>query len=187
MNPDVLFASSFVRDSVGILTAMRKAHYRPPIVMTSSAGFGLYTLNLAGDATEGVLSANAPALVNKAALSPRGRVLRREYVSRLKGLTGREPSGFNAMAFCAAYSLFHDVLPAASAIDDAEAIRNAAMSLSIPLGSYPNGWGFKLDERGQNELCPVSIDQWQDGALVTVWPDELATSRLRDIPLPELS
>ena len=110
INPHVLFASSFIRDLVGILQAMRRAAWRPPIIMTSSAGFGLYTLNLAGDMADGILSANAPAFISPATLGDRGRRLQREYVSRLKGLTGREPSGFNAMAFCAAYSLFNDVL-----------------------------------------------------------------------------
>ncbi len=182
-NPDVLFASSFIRDSVGILLAMRRARWRPPVIMTSSAGFGLYTLNLAGDMAEGILSANAPAFVSPATLGDRGRRLQREYVSRLKGLTGHEPSGFNAMAFCAAYSLFNDVLPCASSIDDAEAIRAAALTADLPLGSYPNGWGLRLDAQGQNTRCPVSIDQWQDGTLRTIWPMEWSTARLRDVPL----
>ena len=184
INPHVLFASSFIRDLVGILQAMRRAAWRPPIIMTSSAGFGLYTLNLAGDMADGILSANAPAFISPATLGDRGRRLQREYVSRLKGLTGREPSGFNAMAFCAAYSLFNDVLPYASSIDDAEAIRAAALAADLPLGSYPNGWGLKLDDQGQNIRCPVSIDQWQDGTLRTIWPIEWSTARLRDIPLP---
>jgi len=181
--PDILFASSFIHDAVGILQAMRRGRYRPPVMMTSSAGYGLYTLCLAGSMTDGVLSANAPALVSHAGLNASGRSLQREYVTRLKGLTGREPSGFNAMAFCAAYSLFHDVLPAAGSID-AEAVRQAAYSADVPLGTYPNGWGLKFDARGQNTRCPVSIDQWQDGSLKTVWPAEWATARMRDIPLP---
>jgi hypothetical protein len=79
--------------------------------MTSSAGFGLYTLNLAGEMAEGLLSSNALAMIAPTALSERGRRLQRDFVSRLKGLTGRDPSGFNTMAFCAAYSLLRDVLP----------------------------------------------------------------------------
>jgi branched-chain amino acid transport system substrate-binding protein len=186
-DPDVLFASSFIWDSIGLLKAMRRAGWRPPIIITSSAGFGLYTLNLAGEMAEGILSSNAPALIAPAALSERGRRLQREYVSRLKGLTGREPSGFNAMAFCAAYSLFRDVLPRASSLNDPEAIRTAAVETDVPLGDYPNGWGLKFDALGQNTRCPSSIDQWQDGALRTVWPPEWATSRLHDLPLPRLS
>jgi branched-chain amino acid transport system substrate-binding protein len=181
--PDILFASSFIHDAVGLLDAMRRATYRPPIIMTSSAGFGLYTLNLAGGISEGILSANAPALVNTAALNASGRALQSEYLYRLKGLTGHEPTGFNAMAFCAAYSLFHDVLPRAANLGDAEEIRGAALAADIPLGTYPNGWGLKFDERGQNVRCPVCIDQWQNGSLVTVWPPEMATGRVRDIPL----
>ncbi len=185
-NPDVLFASSFIRDSVGILNAMKKAKYRPPVIMTSSAGFGLYTLNLAGDMTEGVLSANAPALVAPAALNETGKRLQREYVSRLKGLTGKQPSGFNAMAFCAAYSLLNDVLPKVDGELTANGIRSAAMALDIPLGTYPNGWGLKFDTAGQNERCPVSVDQWQKGSLCTVWPAQMATSSVVDLPSPRL-
>ncbi len=184
---DVLFASSFIWDSIGLLKAMRAAAWRPPVIMTSSAGFGLYTLNLAGDMADGILSSNAPALISPAALSERGRRLRREYISRLKGLTGRDPSGFNAMAFCAAYSLFRDVLPHASSLNDPDAIRAAAMETDIPLGDFPNGWGLKFDALGQNTRCPSSIDQWQDGVLRTVWPPGWATSRVHDLPLPRLS
>ncbi|MGY4155630.1 branched-chain amino acid transport system substrate-binding protein [Bradyrhizobium sp. USDA 4461] len=183
-NPDVLFASSFIRDSVGILDAMKRAGYRPPVIMTSSAGFGLYTLNLAGEMTEGILSANAPALVAPAALNETGRRLQVEYVSRLKGLTGRQPSGFNAMSFCAAYSLLNDVIPKIQGEMTAESIRHAAMSRDIPLGTYPNGWGLKFDAVGQNERCPVSIDQWQKGSLNTIWPRQMATSIVNGLPLP---
>jgi branched-chain amino acid transport system substrate-binding protein len=185
-NPDVLFASSFIHDSVGILNAMRKAKYRPPVIMTSSAGFGLYTLNLAGEMTEGILSANAPALVAPAALNQTGKRLQREYIDRLKGLTGREPSGFNAMSFCAAYSLLNDVIPKIEGDITADSIRHAAMSLDIPLGTYPNGWGLKFDAVGQNERCPVSIDQWQNGSLSTIWPEQMATSSVSGLPLSQL-
>src|SRR5262249_19185251 len=67
--PDVLFASSFVDDAVRLLDRMRAYAYRPPAIMTSSAGFGLYTVLAAGATVDGVLSANAPALVNPAALN----------------------------------------------------------------------------------------------------------------------
>jgi branched-chain amino acid transport system substrate-binding protein len=181
--PDVLFASSFIHDAIGLLMEMKRIRYRPPVIMTSSAGFGLYTLNLAGDMTEGVLSSNAPALISTAALNESGRDLQHEYVTRLKGLHGTDPSGFNAMAFCAGYSLFHDVLPKLSDNFTADDVRKAAMALDIPLGTYPNGWGLKFDERGQNLRCPPSVDQWQDGELRTIWPPEWATSGLRNIPL----
>jgi branched-chain amino acid transport system substrate-binding protein len=185
--PDVLFASSFIRDAVGILRAMRAQRYRPPAIMTSSAGFGLYTLNAAGAATEGVLSANAPALIHPGALNDTGGALQREYVTRLKARTGREPSGFNAMSFVAAYSLLANVLTKVENAGDVDEIRSAAVALDIPLGTYPNGDGLKLDAGGQNERCPPCIDQWQSGALRTVWPEDKAIATVKDIPLPYLA
>lgn len=179
--PTVLFASSFVADAVELLKAMHRAGTRPSVVMTSSAGFGLYTLNLAGALTEGVLSANAPALVASAALTDSGRVLQTEFIRTLKGVSGREPSGFNAMSFCAAWALLADVLPKAGAPDDAESIRAAALAADVPEGSYPNAWGLKFDATGQNTRCPASVDEWQDGRLLTIWPALLATTQRRSI------
>jgi branched-chain amino acid transport system substrate-binding protein len=173
--PDVLFASSFVHDAVAVLKALKKHDCRPPAIMTSSAGFGLYTLLAAGELTEGIFSANAPALVNSAALNERGLRLKREYLNRLTALTGREPTGFNSMSFCVTYGLLRDVLDKVATPEDPHDVRTAAMATDVPLGSYPNGWGLRFDSSGQNTRCPPCIDQWQSGQLVTVEPAALAT------------
>jgi branched-chain amino acid transport system substrate-binding protein len=142
--------------------------------MTSSAGFGLYTLLEAGDVIDGVFSANAPAHVSPRALNKTGRDLFREYARRLKANTGREPTAFNAQGFVAAYSLLHDVLPNAKDISDPTSLRIAAISADVPIGTYPNGWGLKFNETGQNQRLAVSIDQWQNDSLVTVAPNAIS-------------
>ena len=49
-----------------------------------------------------------------------------------------------------------------------------------------NGWGIKFSDVGQNanERVQHYMLQWQDGQLVTVWPEEFTTLRAKWIPLP---
>jgi hypothetical protein len=49
-----------------------------------------------------------------------------------------------------------------------------------------NGWGVKFSETGQNsnERVQHYMLQWQNGQLVTVWPEEFTTNRAKWIPLP---
>jgi branched-chain amino acid transport system substrate-binding protein len=175
----VIFASSLIHDSIVLMKAIRKASFQPKAIMTSSAGFGLYTLLEAGDVIDGVFSANAPAHVSPRALNRTGRDLFREYSRRLKANTGREPTAFNAQGFVAAYSLLHDVLPNAKDINDPASVRNAAISADVPIGTYPNGWGLKFNETGQNQRLAASIDQWQSESLVTVAPTEISLAPAR--------
>ena len=59
------------------------------------------------------------------------------------------------------------------------------MSLDLPAGSMINGWGVKFAEDGQNSNARVQhyMLQWQNGQLVTVWPEEFTTNRAKWIPL----
>jgi len=69
--------------------------------------------------------------------------------------------------------------------DDPEKFRAAVMSLDLPVGTMINGWGVKFSETGQNanERVQHYMLQWQNGQLVTVWPEEFTTNRAKWIPL----
>src|SRR5262249_62360595 len=69
--------------------------------------------------------------------------------------------------------------------DDPEKCRSAVMSLDLPVGTMINGWGVKFSETGQNANDRVQhyMLQWQNGQLVTVWPEEFTTNRAKWIPL----
>jgi len=69
--------------------------------------------------------------------------------------------------------------------DDPDKFRTAVMSLDLPTGTMINGWGIKFSETGQNsnERVQHYMLQWQNGQLVTVWPEEFTTNRAKWIPL----
>ena len=102
---------------------------------------------------------------------------------------GGEPTEEGLAGFAAAWALFHDVLPAAAAPDDAAAIAVAARSLDLPQGSLPNGAGLRFSSDaatlGQNARAASVIWQWQAvEQSVTVWPPAYATGELGFVPLP---
>ena len=73
----------------------------------------------------------------------------------------------------------------AAKTDDLEKFRAAVMKMDVPVGSLINGWGVKFDESGQNsnERVQHYMLQWQNGSLVTVWPEELTSNRAKWVPL----
>jgi len=70
--------------------------------------------------------------------------------------------------------------------DELGAFRKAVFALDMPVGSLVNGWGAKFDETGQNSNDRVQhyMLQWQNGELVTVWPEQFTTNRTKWLPLP---
>lgn len=52
-------------------------------------------------------------------------------------------------------------------------------AIDIPEGDTAAGYGVKFDENNQNERAKMMGLQWQDGELVTVYPDDAATAEIR--------
>ena len=102
----------------------------------------------------------------------------------MKARTGSDtPAGGHQLAAGGLW-LLKLVLDAAKT-DDLDKFRGAVMALDLPVGSGINGWGVKFDETGQNSNARVQhyMLQWQNGQLVTVWPEEFTTNRAQWIPL----
>jgi branched-chain amino acid transport system substrate-binding protein len=69
--------------------------------------------------------------------------------------------------------------------DELNKFREAVLSLDLPVGASVNGWGAKFAEDGQNadERVQHYMLQWQNGELVTVWPENFTSQRAKWIPL----
>lgn len=184
-NPDVLLAVSYINDATLLVKTMRAQNFRPQAIVGASAGFGLLALgkNLGAD-VNGISEADAPTNINPKGLPAAGQALHKDFIAKFKAATGREPDGFSYMGFVGAYSLFHDVLPKAKDPDNADDIRAAAMGADVPEGAYPNGWGLKFDESGQNTRMFAALLQWQNEMPVVVGPTHIATQQPAMIPLP---
>jgi hypothetical protein len=90
--------------------------------------------------------------------------------------------------FSAAWALFHDVLPTASAYD-AESIAKAALGVRLPMGALPNGSGLEFSrpgtpQPGSNLRALSVIWEWVGiRERAVVWPPRYATTSIKAIPL----
>src|SRR5690606_9003520 len=79
-------------------------------------------------------------------------------------------SGLSLAAFAGAQLVLSQPNP------ERAALRASLAALDLAEGSLPNGWGFRMDERGQNTRANPVLLQWQAGKPVAVFPAEVAAA-----------
>ncbi|MGH2945825.1 MAG: ABC transporter substrate-binding protein [Solirubrobacteraceae bacterium] len=100
-----------------------------------------------------------------------------EFLEAYREQYGEEPpSGHSLGAYAGIFKLA-DAL-AAAGTDDPDALVEAAKGLDQPVGSYPDGCGLKLTNTGRNTRCGAAGFQWQEGELVTVYPEQFAEEEI---------
>jgi branched-chain amino acid transport system substrate-binding protein len=117
------------------------------------------------------------------ALKPEGQKIERDFREAVQKKTGSYPLGGHQLS-AAGIWLLKLVLDQAKT-DELDKFRATVMAMDLPVGSMINGWGVKFAENGQNanERVQHYMLQWQNGQLVTVWPEEFSTMRAKWIPL----
>lgn len=174
---DFLWDVSYLDDGVAIWKAIVQSGVSFKGAVGTSSAFCMPAFaERLGSLAVGVYAADKPdSDVAAAALSPAGRVL----LAQAKAAYGG-PMEIPAVAgFVGGWTLFHDVLPHASA--SADSIRAAALQDDVPVGDEINGGGVKfagpgaLDE-GQNTRSAAVVGQWQAvGVMRIVYPAAYAT------------
>jgi branched-chain amino acid transport system substrate-binding protein len=176
-DPD--FAGDLGADAVGIFASDRPTGGFQPSALEPSAR-ALYDRFAAAWAQRAAPSTTGP--------SPGDEEYAISGPSELASTTGPTEEGLSG--FAAAWALFHDVLPAASASGSLAApeVAAAARSVDLPLGALPNGAGLRFSTApstlGQNERAAAVIWQWQAVRSYTfVWPPSYATGTIAFVPL----
>ncbi len=117
-------------------------------------------------------------------LRPEAQKIERAFREAVKAKTGSEvPAGGHQLAAGGLW-LLKLALDAAQT-DELDKFRAAVLKMDLPVGSLMNGWGAKFGESGQNsnERVQHYMLQWQNGQLVTIWPEEFTSNRAKWIPL----
>lgn len=117
-------------------------------------------------------------------LRPEGQSIERAFREAVQRRTGGGPVGGHQLAAGGLWIL--KLVLDRARTDELEKFRQAVLALDLPVGSSLNGWGVKFADNGQNanERVQHYMLQWQNGELVTVWPEEFTTLRPRWVPLP---
>jgi branched-chain amino acid transport system substrate-binding protein len=185
-NPDILHHIARNQDAILFWRQAREQNFEVKAVVHAGAtGYGSPDFGKAfgadGNGPFALLEPGPGFLIDK--MRPEGQRIERAYREAVKAKTGSDIAGGHQLAGGGLWVL-KLVLDAAKT-DDPDKFRTAVMGLDLPTGSALNGWGVKFDENGQNSNPRVQhyMLQWQNGQMVTVWPEEFTSMRGKWIPL----
>jgi len=186
-NPDILHHIARNQDAILFWRQAREQNFEfKALVHAGATGYGSPDFGKAfgndGNGPYALLEPGPGLIIER--LQPEGQRIERAFREAVKARTGSDtPAGGHQLAAGGLW-LLKLVLDAAKT-DDLGKFRGAVMALDLPVGSGINGWGVKFDETGQNANARVQhyMLQWQNGQLVTVWPEEFTTNRAQWIPL----
>jgi branched-chain amino acid transport system substrate-binding protein len=184
--PDVVHHIGYTNDAPLFWRQAREQNFLfKALVHAGATGYGSADFGKAlGSDGNGVFALLEPGPgFRLEALRPEGQKIEKEFRDAVQAKTGSYPLGGHQLAGAGLW-LLKMVLDRAQS-DDPDKVRAVVMALDLPPGSMINGWGVKFSETGQNsnERVQHYMLQWQNGQLVTVWPEEFTTQRAKWIPL----
>lgn len=187
LNPDIVHHIARGQDAVLFWRASREQSFQfKALVHAGATGYGSpdfgKALGADGNGPFALLEPGPGFLVEK--LRPEGQRIERAFRDYVKQKTGLDsPAGGHQLAGGGLW-LLKLVLDQAKT-DDLDKFRAAVMAMDLPVGSLVNGWGVKFADNGQNsnERVQHYMLQWQNGQLVTVWPEEFTSNRAKWVPL----
>jgi branched-chain amino acid transport system substrate-binding protein len=186
LNPDVVHHIAFSNDAPLFWRQAREQNFQfKALVHAGATGYGGSDFGRAmGNDGNGVFALLEPGPGFKLeSLKPEGQKIEKDFRDAVQKRTGSYPLGAHQLAGGGLWLLKVALDKAQS--DDPEKFRAAVLSLDLPIGTMINGWGVKFSDDGQNsnERVQHYMLQWQNGQLVSVWPEEFTTNRAKWIPL----
>ena len=172
-NPDVIAAGTYFDDAVAITRQMKELNVNPK----------MFGLTVGGDLPEfyDLLKQNAEYVYGSTqwdeSLPYPGQ---KEFVGAYKKKFKHEPS-YHAAAGYAGCLVYGEAVRRAGSLD-ADKVREQLLTMEIKtaFGDY------KVDADGFQIAHKMVMLQWQDAKRVVVWPDDLASGKVR-YPTPEWS
>ena len=170
-NPDVIAAGTYFDDAVAITRQMKELNVNPK----------MFGLTVGGDLPEfyDLLKQNAEYIYGSTQWDeslpyPGQKEFLAAYTKKFK----REPS-YHAAAGYAGCLIYGEAVKRAGTLD-ADRVREQLLKMEIKtaFGDY------KVEPDGFQVAHKMVMLQWQDGKRVVVWPDDLASGKMR-YPTPE--
>lgn len=170
---DVVLQTSYQNDTILFFRQAQSAGFKPKAVLGAGGGYSLQdTAKAVGAGINGAFDVDFPQYKTNEAGAPGLGA----FVEAYKAKYNAEPRSGHSLANYVGAVAFLDVIEKAGSMD-ADAIREAVLAYKQPVGSTATGWGFDFAENGQNQAATTTLMQWQDGNLVTVWPEAAAVAK----------
>lgn len=186
LRADVLFVSAYLDDAVQMRRALVRQHVPllASIGTSSSYCMPAFGAKLGNDAV-GLFASDKPSAnaIDPAGLTDGAAALLERANVAYREAHGEAMSPAALAGFSAAWALFHEVLPASTALTP-DSIAAAALNQDLPRGSLPNGSGLRFGRPGEagagdNLAAAGVIWEWtHPGHAQVVWPPEFATTKI---------
>jgi len=197
--PDVVFQVSYFNDTVLFQRQAKELNFNTKIFVTAGSAGDPGMAKALGSSINYVHNVfrlcgefyNDQYTVNLSKFKPEAIEALKEFFKRYAkkfGTTTGDVPPTALLGFNGAWTLYKFILPKAGS-DDPEAVRKAALSLDLPLGTTPIGMGIKFappgDPRaGLNLNFVAGMFQWQNLKFYCVWPEDYRANKPA-IPMPE--
>jgi len=177
--PDLILSTGYVPDGNLLLRTLREQEVKPGAIMLVGTGDTPETLQAIGaDYLDGVLVVVYPRFDVQESFGPGNK----DYLSAYRAKYQTDPIAPQGMTAYTGFLALAQTLEAAGSTDP-EKVRAAAAALDQPLYTYPTGFGLKFDQNFQNTRAHFAMSQWQNGEMVTVYPDAAVLSGVTLFPL----
>jgi branched-chain amino acid transport system substrate-binding protein len=175
IQPDVVIFVSYTADTILYFRTMKNLDYLPPIIIGDDAGFSDPTfIPNAGDMAQGAINRSAFDIGKPGSNSYIvNQMFKAKYGRDLDDTSARWMQGFLVLA---------DAINRAGSTAP-EKIQAALQATDLKPDQLMIGYnGVKFDATGQNTLAATFLIQLQGKQYVSVWPENLATSKL-ELPM----
>src|SRR5262249_24590935 len=144
---------SYVPDGVALNRELARRHVPLLANIGTSSSYCMPEFgDMLGPTAVGTFATDKPDgdALNERGLTPDGRALLHRAQAAFRERWHEDMSAPSLAGFSAAWALFHDVMPDASATD-AGSIARAALGVRLPMGSLPNGSGLEFSGPGTRQ------------------------------------
>lgn len=177
--PDVWIQTGYIPDTNLLLRTARDQNFKPAAMICVGTGDTFETLDAVGkDSLEGILVVSYPRYDMNDKYAPGAADYVKAYVAKF----GKEPIAPQSMAAYVGARILFKAIEAAKSTDP-DKVREAALKIDDPIGTYETGFGVKFDAKAQNTRSLPVTAQWQGGKMVTVFPLEAAPAGGKLVPL----
>ncbi len=171
---ELVLHAGIQNDILLFFRAMQQMGWRPRQVLGAGAGYSLADVAQGiGTAFDGTLTMDVPPLALPEVAAPGAARLAEAYARRW---ASPPRSGHSLAGYVGARAVL-EAAQRASGLER-DKLRPALLALDVPEGGCANGWGLRLDEKGQNSRAHPVLAQWQGGSLRAVWPAAAAMAPL---------
>ncbi|MEH6690280.1 MAG: ABC transporter substrate-binding protein [Pseudorhizobium pelagicum] len=173
---DIVLQTSYQNDSVLFLQQANEAGYQPAAIIGGGGGYSMQpTADAVGhEVIEGVLDVDFTQYSVNTSFTPGLE----QFVEAYQKKYNSAPRSGHSLNNYVGAKVILEALGKASDFEP-DTIVEAVQGIDIEPGVTAAGYGFKFGEDNQNERAEMMGMQWQDGKLVTVFPDSAAMTPIK--------